>query len=100
MCFTNLIQVDIDLGHQHNVQHNYPSVNRSLKDKSNNSLTYDPSVLKTICHNAKHDQRYKILPFGAITRIRDLKINNRLGRKNAQDIPQQELTIGTLSRLN
>ena len=84
MCFTNLIQVDIDLGHQHNVQHNYPSVNWSLKDKSNNSLTYDPSVLKTICHNTKHDQRYKILPFGAVTRIRDLKINNRLSRKNAQ----------------
>ena len=84
MCFTNLIQVDIDLGHQHNVQHNYPSVNRSLEDKSNNSLTYDPSVLKTICRNTKHDQQYKILPFGAITRIRDLKINNRLSRKNAQ----------------
>ena len=83
MCFTNLIQVDIDLGHQHNVQHNYLSVNRSLKDKSNNSLTCDPSVLKTICHNTKHDQWYKILPFGAITRIRDLKINNRLSRKNA-----------------
>ena len=83
MCFTNLIQVDIDLGHQHNVQHNYPSVNQSLKDKSNNTLTYDPSVLKTICRNTKHDQRYKILPFGAITRIRDLKIN-RLSRKNAQ----------------
>ena len=33
--------MDINLGHQHNVQHNYPSVNRSLKDKS-----YDPSVLK------------------------------------------------------
>ena len=46
MCFTNLIQVDINLGHQHNEQHNYPSVNQSLKDKSNNSLTYDPSVLK------------------------------------------------------
>ena len=84
MCFTNLIQVDIDLGHQHNVQHKYPSVNRSLKDKSNNTLTYDPSVLKTICCNTKHDQRYKILPFGAITRIRDLKINNRLSHKNAQ----------------
>ena len=84
MCFTNLIQVDTNLGHQHNVQHNYPSVNWSLKDKSNNSLTYDPSVLKTICRNTKHDQRYKILPFGAITRIRDLKINNRLSRKNAQ----------------
>ena len=83
MCFTNLIQVDIDLGHQHNVQHNYPGVNWSLKDKSNNSLTYDPSVLKTICCNTKHDQRYKILPFGAITRIRDLKINNRLSHKNA-----------------
>ena len=53
-------------------------------DKSNNSLTYDPSVLKTICRNTKHDQWYKILPFGAITRIRDLKINNRLSRKNAQ----------------
>ena len=84
MCFTNLIQVDIDLGHQHNVQHNYPSVNQSLKDKSNNSLTYDPSVLKTICRNTKHDQWYKILPFGAITRIRDLKINNRLSHKNAR----------------
>ena len=80
MCFTNLIQVDIDLG----CQHNCLSVNRSLKDKSNKGLTYDSSVLKTICSNTKHDQWYKILPFGAITRIRDLKINNRLSRKKTQ----------------
>ena len=91
MCFTNLIQVDIDLGHQHNghglqysacnMRHNASSANQSLKDKP--SLRYDPSVLKTICHNISHDQRYKILPFGAIARIRELKINNRLSRKKA-----------------
>ena len=89
MCFTNLIQVDIDLGHQHNeyqhnVQHNDSSANQSLKDKPSNCLRYDPSVLKTIFHNTRHDQRYKILPFGAITRIRELKINNRLSHKKAQ----------------
>ena len=94
MCFTNLIQVDIDLdlghqhnGHQHNeynMRHNGSSANQSLKDKSSNCLRYDPSVLKTICHNTSHDQRYKILPFGAIARIRELKINNRLSRKKAQ----------------
>ena len=91
MCFTNLIQVDIDLGHQHkghghqysacNMRHNASSANQSLKDKP--SLRYDPSVLKTICHNISHDQRYKILSFGAIARIRELKINNRLSRKKA-----------------
>ena len=64
MCFTNLIQVDIDLGHQHNghghqysacnMRHNASSANQSLKDKP--SLRYDPSVLKTICHNISHDQ--------------------------------------------
>ena len=93
MCFTNLIQVDIDLGHQHNghqcnecnamnqctVRHNDLSANQSLKVKP--TLCYDPSVLKTICHNTSHDQRYKILPFGAIARIRELKINNRPSRK-------------------
>ena len=84
MCFTNLIQVDTDLGHQHNGRHNCLSVNRSLKDKSNKGLTYDSSVLKTICSNTKHDQQYKILPFGAITRIRDLKINKRLSHKKTQ----------------
>ena len=92
MCFTNLIQVDIDLGHQHNghqhneynMRHNDSSANQSLKDKSSNCLCYDPSVLKTICHNTSHDQRYKILPFGAIARIRELKISNRLSRKKAQ----------------
>ena len=93
MCFTNLIQVDIDLGHQHNghqhneyqhnVRHNDSSANQSLKDKPSYCLHYDPSVLKTICHNTNHDQRYKILPFGAIARIRELKINNRLSRKKA-----------------
>ena len=59
MCFTNLIQVDIDLGHQHNeynMRHNNSSANQSLKDKSSNCLHYDPSVLKTICHNTSHDQ--------------------------------------------
>ena len=94
MCFTNLIQVDIDLGHQHNghqhneyqhnVRHNDSSANQSLKDKPSNCLRYDPSVLKTICHNTRHDQRYKILPFGAITRIRELEINNRLSHKKVQ----------------
>ena len=87
MCFTNLIQVDIDLGHQHNghqynecnVRHNDLSANQSLKVKP--TLCYDPSVLKTICHNTSHDQRYKILPFGAIARIRELKINDRPSRK-------------------
>ena len=56
MCFTNLIQVDTDLGHQPNVRHNYPSANQSLKDRSNNCLHYDPSVLRTICRNTRHDQ--------------------------------------------
>ena len=80
MCFTNLIQVDTDLEHQHNSF----SATQPLKDKPNKGLTYDSTALKTIHSNTKHDQRYKILPFGAITRIRELKINNRLSHKKTQ----------------
>ena len=55
-----------------------------LKDKPNKGLAYDPTVLKTICNNVKYDQRYKILPFGAITRIRELNRNNSLSHKKIQ----------------
>ena len=82
MCFTNLIQVDTDtdLGHQHNSL----SVTRSPKDKPNRGLAYDPSVLWSIYSDTRHDQRYKILPFGAITRIRELRLKNKLNHKKAQ----------------
>ena len=52
MCFTNLIHVDTDLGHHDNSL----SATQSLKDKPNKGLAYDPTVLKTICNNVKHDQ--------------------------------------------
>ena len=45
--------------------------------------TYSARVLRTIKAMSQHDQRLKIIPFGAIKRIKELKLNNkRRGRRN------------------
>ena len=38
---------------------------------------YDTKVLKQVNNNAKHDTRYKVLLFGAISRICKLKVNRK-----------------------
>ena len=41
---------------------------------------YSARVLRTIRTASQHDQRLKILPFGAIKRIKELKLNNKKRR--------------------
>ena len=43
--------------------------------------TYSAGVLRTIRTASQHDQRLKILPFGAIKRIKELKLNNKKRRR-------------------
>ena len=43
--------------------------------------TYSARVLRTIRTTSQHDQRLKILPFGAIKRIKELKLNNKKRRQ-------------------
>ena len=39
--------------------------------------TYSAGVLRTIRAASQHDHRLKILPFGTIKRIKELKLNNK-----------------------
>ena len=39
--------------------------------------TYSAGVLRTIRAVSLHDHRLKILPFGTIKRIKELKLNNK-----------------------
>ena len=45
----------------------------SLKDKK--TIHYEPGKLKRMQHVIKHDIRYRILPFGTATRIRELRLH-------------------------
>ena len=49
------------------------SAGKPLKDKE--TIHYDPSEPKAMHANIRHDNKYKILPFGAVTRIRELGLN-------------------------
>ena len=42
--------------------------------------TYSAKELKAIRTMCQHDQRLKILPFGAIRRIKELKLNHKKKR--------------------
>ena len=50
--------------------------------------TYNANALKAIRTTCQHDHRLKVLPFGAIRRIKELKLNRkrRRGRKIKQNI--------------
>ena len=51
--------------------------------------TYSAEVLRTIRATSLHDHRLKILPFGAIKRIKELKLNNKKRkRRNRRKIRQ------------
>ena len=51
--------------------------------------TYSAEVLRTIRATSLHDHRLKILPFGAIKRIKELKLNNKKRkRRNRRRIRQ------------
>ena len=75
MCFTNLTEIRL----RSPIQSHNGSAPSSLKDKNN--YTYDPGELKQLALNINHDERYKVMPFGAVRRIRELGLNKRLNRK-------------------
>ena len=78
MCFTNLIQINAT---DTTTTCTGPGTERSLNNKPW-LMPYDPNVLKTICMNIDHDIHYKCLPFGSISRIRELQLNRRLTCKH------------------
>ena len=39
--------------------------------------TYSANALKAIRTTCQHDHRLKVLPFGAISRIKELKLNHK-----------------------
>ena len=59
----------------------------SLNNK--NTIAYSKHALRTIGKQVQHDQRLKILPFSAIRKIRELRINCKKGKlnKNKNGIP-------------
>ena len=52
---------------------------------SHKTIAYSANALKAIRDTCQHDQRLKVLPFGAISRIKELKLNHKR-RKNKQNI--------------
>ena len=52
-------------------------------------LSYEPSELRAIKDQKKHDKRFKTLPFGAIRWIRELQINRRRQKTSIKSQPKQ-----------
>ena len=52
---------------------------------SHKTIAYSANALKAIRDTCQHDQRLKVLPFGAISKIKELKLNHKR-RKNKQNI--------------
>ena len=69
----------IDIKLCENIQHSkiVPSACRSLKAKRTmqDTICYEACQLKSMHSNTKHDNRYKILPFGLAKGIRELNLN-------------------------
>ena len=51
---------------------------------SHKTIAYNANALKAIRDTCQHDHRLKVLPFGAISRIKELKLNHKR-RKNKQN---------------
>ena len=49
------------------------------------TIAYSANVLKAIRDSCQHDQRLKVMPFGAISKIKQLKLNHKR-RKRKQNI--------------
>ena len=54
----------------------------ALKDKT---IVYEPNELKQLNALGHHDHRLKVLPFGAIRKIRELRINHEKIKSSIQD---------------
>ena len=65
--------------------HGTPSAKGALNTKT---IVYDPLTLKCLRGNIQHDIRYSTLPFGAVSMIRKLRINNKTIRKKAHKRPE------------
>ena len=56
----------------------YPIVsNTGSRPLNNKPIVYDSTTLREMCQNLHHDQRLRILAFGLIDKIRNLKLNNK-----------------------
>ena len=67
-------------------QHTPSSHDNPLSHKTI-AIAYNANALKAIRNTCQHDHRLKVLPFGAISRIKELKLNHkRRKRKNKQNI--------------
>ena len=55
------------------------------------TIAYESNVLKAIRHNCKHVEHAKVLPFGAIRKIRELRINHNQIKMQSQ--PQDRTII-------
>ena len=51
------------------------------------TITYNATALKAIRDNCKHVEHAKILPFGAIRKIRELRINHNIVKTQQKDRP-------------
>ena len=69
-------QIQIVQGH-YQYHHRDRYRDRISQPESNNIITYDLDALKEIKHVTKKDNRYKQLPFGTVTAVRELKLNRR-----------------------
>ena len=63
---------DYPLNNKNNGQDNTP-----VHSSRPHTIVYDPVTLREIGFRCKHDKWLKILPFGAIRKIHELKINNK-----------------------
>ena len=67
--------------------HSTPSAKGALNINTK-TIVYDPLTLKCIRDNTQHDLRYSTLPFGAVSMIRKLRINNKTIRNKAYKRPE------------
>ena len=68
--------------HQNLRSPKHTTISASSAHRANNistkTIPYDPLTLKCIRDSIQHDQRYSVLPFGAVNNIRKLRINNKI----------------------
>ena len=82
-------------------QHKQHGDQVALKAK-HGTIAYEPNALMSMNTADQHDQRLKILPFGAIKRIRELKLNRKRSKhKKKKRIPfkQHGIIIKNLMRI-
>ena len=48
---------------------------------SHKTIVYSANALKAIRNTCQHDQRLKVMPFGAISKIKELKLNHKRRKK-------------------